>query len=55
MNLNLPWYMYLNLKMSICVVAAVHFIFLYFLYNGMPITLWNAVWIMQGLRPIPMP
>ena len=51
---NETWYMHLNLKMSICIVATIHLMFLYIFCNGIPLTLWNVVWEIQGLRPIPL-
>jgi hypothetical protein len=49
-----PWYMDLTLKVSVCIVATLHLIFLYLFCNGVPLTIMNVVWEMQGLRPLPL-
>jgi len=51
---NQHWYTHLSLKMSVCIVGILHLIFLYLFCNGVPLTLMNFVWVMQGFRPIPL-
>lgn len=44
----------IGLKTSLFIVSTIHLIFLYIICNGLPITLMNIVWQMQGFRALPL-
>jgi len=44
----------MKLKDSLIIVTSLHFIVLYFILNELPLSIWNVVWTIQGLRPLPL-